>query len=229
MWNLAFASLLLKERVTRRDAAGAGLIVVGATLSVVGTPGNAPNTFGVDNIAALARAPTGVAYLVVQLGAGLFAGAGVLCFERRLARRRGRAAPAENDSPSTALLDVTDAVGVANAANAAGAAVATAAAAARGERLMAVVYPMALGLLEGMTQLTVKALSAMAGECLGHGLPPCCFDTPTLWVFGALFCGVGALTLIGLRLVYARYTVTLGSTPLWSPTPRDPPPIESTC
>ena len=99
--------------------------------------------------------------------------------------------------------------------------------AARGERLMAVVYPMALGLLEGMTQLTVKALSAMAGECLGSGLPPCCFDTPTLWVFGALFCGVGALTLIGLRLVYARYTVTLGSAPLWSPTPRDSQ-IEST-
>ena len=225
VWNLAFAALLLKERVTRRDAAGAGLIVVGATLSVVGTPGDAPNTFGVDNIAALALAPAGVAYLAVQLGAGLFAGAGVVCFERRLARRRGRAAPAENDSPSTALLDVTDAVG---AANAAGASAATAATAARGERLMAVVYPMALGLLEGMTQLTVKALSAMAGQCLGSGLPPCCFDTPTLWVFGALFCGVGALTLIGLRLVYARYTVTLGSAPpLWSPTPRDSQ-IEST-
>jgi hypothetical protein len=71
---------------------------------------------------------------------------------------------------------------------------------------MAIVYPMSLGLLEGVTQLTIKALTAVSSY-LGQ---PCCFASGWTWLFLLLFCGIGPLTVVWLRIVYTRYETMTG-------------------
>ena len=97
VWNLAFASLLLKERLTRRITVGACLIIVGATISVLGTPTQAPDTYGVNDITNITLDVTGIVYLALQLGSGLIAAAVVLLFERRA--RASRRGAEEYDAP----------------------------------------------------------------------------------------------------------------------------------
>jgi len=76
--------------------------------------------------------------------------------------------------------------------------------------VMAVVYPLSLGLMEGVTQLTIKALSAIAGKCSEDGYPTCCFANGWTWAFLFVFASVGVLTVIWLKLVYTRYETTTG-------------------
>ena len=83
-------------------------------------------------------------------------------------------------------------------------------ASARLRGIMAVVYPMSLGLLEGVTQLLVKALTAITAECNGRAWPTCCFASGWTWLFILTFCGVGVLTVVWLKIVYTRFEVTSG-------------------
>ena len=76
--------------------------------------------------------------------------------------------------------------------------------------LMAVIYPMSLGLLEGITQLTIKGLTSMVFLCLGDGMPPCCYQSGWLWLCVVLFGGVGVLTVLWLKIVYTRFEVSRG-------------------
>jgi hypothetical protein len=45
------------------------------------------------------------------------------------------------------------------------------------DALFRVVYPMSLGLLEGVTQVTIKALTAVYSSCADSGWPSCCFTS----------------------------------------------------
>jgi len=74
---------------------------------------------------------------------------------------------------------------------------------------MAVIYPMSLGLLEGVTQLTMKALVAMVFAC-GWPFPEICWLSVWLWAFAIVFCSVGVLTVIWLKIVYTRIETTTG-------------------
>jgi len=190
VWNLAFASLLLKERVSRRNALGALFIVIGSIISVFGTPTQAPDDYGVNDITYLAREPAGIAYLCVQLGAGLITALVVLSFEVSLARRKAAADERDPNAIRVLLEPALEPHGST-------------------DRFMAFMYPVSQGLMEGVTQLTVKAITAMGFDCLDKQFPPCCIDSPTLWITVALFSGVGVLTVIWLKLVYARYSVSL--------------------
>ena len=60
-------------------------------------------------------------------------------------------------------------------------------------------YPMSLGLLEGVTQVTMRALVALLDSC-GLPLPPVCYESALLWVFVGCFTSVGLLTVRRGRL-----------------------------
>ena len=362
VWNLIFARCMLHEKLTYTKILGAAVIVIGACVSVLGTPANARNTFGVNDIGALVGEPAGGAYAAFQILSGLITAGVVIWFERsfsmtdeevntRRERQRSLAvsiiggglygsafvnppqvqnrwqgamarlteqsrateksratawsgmdesgkssgkvgwgtqqielegngslssrSPSEASAASPPAMAVRDSrpqpEDVSPSANGGGGeggngasseraeaqaqAEAEAAeegrrpsaggtaggdpstqpspppppspAAARAEpsvspppspapargkptprkprppeslnRAMAVIYPASLGLMEGVTQLTVKALTAIAGSCNEQGLPPCCFANGWSWIFLALFCGVGALTVIWLK------------------------------
>ena len=76
--------------------------------------------------------------------------------------------------------------------------------------MMSVVYPMSLGLLEGVTQLLVKALSSIGSECMDVGVPPCCYTSGLPWMLLLVFCFVGVLTVVWLKIVYTRFETTTG-------------------
>ena len=78
------------------------------------------------------------------------------------------------------------------------------------EATMAVVYPMSLGLLEGVTQNTVKALTAIWFSCKEKAWPSCCLASGWTWAFFVVFCSIGMLTVIWLRIVYTRFETTTG-------------------
>ena len=335
VWNLVFAHFLLHETLTRPRVIGAAVIVLGAGLSVLGSPSNARNVFGVDNIAVLATSARGVIYYVLLALSGLVASSVVVWFERtysltpeeeeeRLIRSESLAASvlvrsvrgqsvAFSQAPSArwksakglilrdlqmshvseegsqwtqmcqpsamvsdnrqsqlsmasgvprvseAAAGATGAVGAAGAVGAsgtgasgtdAGAAPAKAPPSApttttpprpcrashdeeaataapspppsppgapekppapqRLTSMMSVVYPMSLGLLEGVTQLLVKALSSIGSECMDVGVPPCCYTSGLPWMLLLVFCFVGVLTVVWLKIVYTRFETTTG-------------------
>ena len=74
---------------------------------------------------------------------------------------------------------------------------------------MSTLYPMSLGLLEGVTQVTMRALVALWASC-GLPLPPVCYESALLWTFAATFALVGILTVIWLKIVYTRFETTTG-------------------
>jgi len=76
---------------------------------------------------------------------------------------------------------------------------------------MAVVYPASLGLLEGVTQLTMKGIMGMGSLCFKaepRPWPGPCYERPTLWLFVLVFALVGVMTIIWLKIVYTRYETT---------------------
>ena len=73
---------------------------------------------------------------------------------------------------------------------------------------MAVVYPSSLGLLEGVTQMCMKAIMAMVSTCSDASWPSECFTAPVLYVFVAVFAIVGVMTVVWLKIVYTRYETT---------------------
>ena len=76
---------------------------------------------------------------------------------------------------------------------------------------MAIVYPASLGLLEGVTQLTMKGIMGMGSLCFQaepRPWPGPCYELPTLWLFVAVFALVGVMTVIWLKIVYTRYETT---------------------
>ena len=339
VWNLLFSWLCLHERIAPPRAIGAVLIVIGAAISVCGTPLNARNDFGPDDIADLVADPLGAAYMVLQISSGLVSAAAVVWFERtyalsgdeeeyRRARQRtlafsiiadgrdsaafaetpaaiqwrksgmeviGRlrmaaqadrlsklsggggderesrrespflnlvaaaqeqarvtrreqeeeaeqerqrqasvsalvsavseaaaqppgvpaaapsASPASLESPKSARftdlpslsIDEGSGSGVSSRKN-------KPRAPARLASIMVVVYPLSLGLLEGVTQNTVKALTAIAATCNGNGWPECCWVSGTFWSFLIVFGLTGILTVVWLQVVYTRFETTRG-------------------
>ena len=77
-------------------------------------------------------------------------------------------------------------------------------------KLMSVIYPMSLGLLESVTQLLIKALVAILAHCSSVDWPLCCFANAWTWVFTLAFSFVGVWTVIWLKVVYTRFELTLG-------------------
>ena len=79
--------------------------------------------------------------------------------------------------------------------------------------VMSLVYPASLGLLEGVSHLTMKAVMAMvegcvaAGSELGH-FPSECARSGVLWSFAVLFVTVSLSTVFWLKIVFTRYETT---------------------
>merc|ERR1711871_802753 len=69
---------------------------------------------------------------------------------------------------------------------------------------------MSLGLMEGVTQNTIKAISAMLAACQESHWPTCCVASGIPWAFIVLFSSIGVLTVLWLRIVYTRYETTRG-------------------
>ena len=55
--------------------------------------------------------------------------------------------------------------------------------------------------------LQVKALTAMGPA---EGWPACCLASGWFWIFAGVFCSVGVLTVLWLRIVYTRFETTTG-------------------
>jgi hypothetical protein len=60
--------------------------------------------------------------------------------------------------------------------------------------VMRPVYPASLGVLEGVTQVTMKGQMAMFQSCLDASWPSVCSESVTLWLFVAVFLSVGVMT-----------------------------------
>ena len=73
-------------------------------------------------------------------------------------------------------------------------------------------YPSSLGLLEAVTQVTIKCIAAMLGFCLDSTKDDRehCYNRPWLYLAVLLFAVVAYLTVVWLKIVYTRYEVTLG-------------------
>ena len=76
--------------------------------------------------------------------------------------------------------------------------------------LMSFIYPVSLGLLEGVTQILVKALVAWFAHCSTALWPVCCVANPWTWIFMVMFSVVGLWTIVWLKVVYTRFELTLG-------------------
>lgn len=66
-WNLMFAKAILGEVLTRPRVVGAVIVVIGAGVSVSGTPLDAPSKFNVTIIGELVQQPLGASFLVLQV------------------------------------------------------------------------------------------------------------------------------------------------------------------
>jgi hypothetical protein len=82
VWNLIFAWLLLGEKLTRTRVVGAIVIVLGAAISVGGTPTDARTAYGPNDLGELVTSPGGLAYLILQVLSGLITASAVVWFER---------------------------------------------------------------------------------------------------------------------------------------------------
>ena len=69
---------------------------------------------------------------------------------------------------------------------------------------MRVIYPSSLGMLEGVTQVTMKMLMAMLNSCLEDSWPSTCTKSAELWLSLLTFALIGVLTVIWLKIVYTR-------------------------
>ena len=74
--------------------------------------------------------------------------------------------------------------------------------------LMSLVYPMSLGLLEGVSHLTMKAVMAMFEACFAASWPGECSSSGVLWFFTVLFVTVSLSTVVWLKIVFTRYETT---------------------
>ena len=81
-WNLVFARVWLKEAITAPKLLGALLIVAGASLSVLGTPSDAPTEFSVGDLEELALEPSALLFVAALVASGAIACTSVLLFER---------------------------------------------------------------------------------------------------------------------------------------------------
>ena len=73
---------------------------------------------------------------------------------------------------------------------------------------MSLVYPMSLGLLEGVSHLTMKAVITMFQNCFADGFPGYCARSGVLWLFAVLFVTVSLSTVMWLKIVFTRYETT---------------------
>jgi hypothetical protein len=74
--------------------------------------------------------------------------------------------------------------------------------------VFSLVYPGSLGLIEGISHLTLKAVMSMFEQCFGSGFGPECAGSGVLWSFSALFVLVSASTVVWLKIVFTRYETT---------------------
>lgn len=70
------------------------------------------------------------------------------------------------------------------------------------------IYPASLGLLEGISHLTLKAFMSMSKECFAEGWPKTCYASGVVWLFTVLFIGASLSTVIWLKIVFTRYETT---------------------
>ena len=73
---------------------------------------------------------------------------------------------------------------------------------------MSLIYPMSLGLLEGVSHLTMKAVMAMFESCFAAEWPDSCWRSGVLWICALLFVAVSLSTVLWLKIVFTRYETT---------------------
>ena len=81
VWNLIFARGILHETLTPPRTMGAVVIVIGAGLSVLGTPVGAKTDYTIDELGELVKMAGGTAFLVVQVLLAIASAACVLYCE----------------------------------------------------------------------------------------------------------------------------------------------------
>ena len=74
--------------------------------------------------------------------------------------------------------------------------------------VFSLIYPASLGLLEGISHLTLKAFMSMNKECFELGWPKQCYGSFVVWLFTVLFIGASLSTVIWLKIVFTRYETT---------------------
>lgn len=155
-FNLFFSRLFLGEVLTKPKVAGAFTVLVGASLSALGTslgePG-VPTTYTSDEVARLFAAPAGAIYFALLLFSVFSTLAVILVHERKYPFVNGAIS---NQPP------------------------------ARLERAMGVLYPASLGLDEAIAHLTLRCMNAMLTQCNRGGcLNPVFPVTITLWILSS--------------------------------------------
>ena len=197
VFNLVFARWLLHERINRGKIAGALIILFGVVICVVVTPEDAQTTFSAVDVENLLRRPQGFVVVATMFSGLISTALAIIYFECRY--------PAEDVLRQLRQEDVSTPESL------------TAMAASlrlapkRLDRLMRVVYPLSLGLNEGVCQLTLRAWLVILGDCVDHASPTGAESCKhwmlpmfaTIWVVCSLLC------VPYMIVVFRRYETTV--------------------
>ena len=196
-FNLVFARLILKERLTPPKILSALLIMLGAVVTVAGTPTVVAPPLSPEEFAVGFARPAAATWFALLAVAVLLSIPTILIFEKRYPPPKlsvdaaGRAVErARQEEPPPAVAGKTPSL--------------------RLGRLMALVYPASMGLDEGVADLLIaKGWQAMLSVCNDGCRDVSCahwilWTALVLWVLAAF-----ASALFWMRKVFGRFEVTV--------------------
>lgn len=222
VFNLIFARWLLREEITPPKVGGALLILVGACVCTASVPSDAPTSFKPEEVGCLFEAsPPGGLNFVCSVLVVLALGAGTIFYAERAYPRDpaivapstpspavGTAAPAVAPQPDASSEgDATPSPTVAAASTTGPVPHERARASAWLEAAMTVIYPATLGLDEAMSDLFVRAYSSMLAQCTNDDEISCHHYALYVCVSGG--CIAGLISLVLMRVTFARYDTTI--------------------
>ena len=220
VFNLVFARLLLRERLSLQKVSGALLILGGVGASIMATPDNTQVRFSAADLELLAKRPQGLAYLVFLFGSLIATATAIIVFETRYPPQPARDEKAHEDAaeqePEFEVSLDDNAPLPASKKGKDGVVVPSTEEEARVppqwlHRVMSVIYPLSLGLDEGVCQLTLRAWLVILTDCndpesetsaasCKHWMLP---TFATIWVICSLLCVPYML------VVFRRYETTV--------------------
>jgi len=219
VFNLILARCLLAETITRAKFVGSCVVIGGAVLCMLGTPAaggcdGVQTQFSSEQFSNLLIQPAGLMWLVLLVGIVLGSVIAIVNFERRYPLPPPLVASTAPKEPSLKKVGMSRQDSAGDTAEAADGAATTASAPkfatappAGLNQFMAILYPLSLGLDEGVADLLIKGWASMLAVCgdTGEGCShPILYIAIGCWVLSAF-----ASALWWMRRVFARFEVSV--------------------